>query len=189
MIGSSTSITGRDLSAAVGLKWGPTIAADAGDVRSILAYRSFSMNVISPGPASPTGRAEWIETLPSPTRRPRTRAASCSTVATTRDFLSSMKGADGNQDQYGRPLRWAIGPLQDRTGSRSRRIVIQEAEAHKASRSPVLLSATRGGFHQSAGSKPPRDESRHWVHACNSVVMAGGVKTPARAPVSFSLIG
>src|ERR687893_1939158 len=113
MIGSSTSITGRVRSAAVGLKWGPTIAADAGDVRSILAYRSFSMNVISPGPASPTGRAEWIETLPSPTRRPRTRAASCSTVATTRDFLSSMKGADGNQDQYGRPLRWAIMPLQD----------------------------------------------------------------------------
>src|SRR3954467_7433597 len=93
-IGSSTSIVGKAGSSVVRLKCGPTIAAEAGDVRSILAYRSFSMNVMSPGPASPTGRAEWIGTLPSPMRRPRTRAASCSTVATTRDFLSSLKGMD-----------------------------------------------------------------------------------------------
>src|SRR4051794_8728423 len=52
------------------------------------------MKVMSPGPASATRRAEWIGTVPSPTRRPRTRAASCSTVATTGDFLSSLKGAD-----------------------------------------------------------------------------------------------
>ena len=80
------------------LKCGPTIAADAGEPRSSLANRSFSMNVMSPGPASPTGRAERIETLPSPTKRPRTNAASCSTVATTGVFLSSLKGADGKTE-------------------------------------------------------------------------------------------
>ncbi len=65
------------------LKCGPTIAAEAGEVFRSLANRSLSMNVISPGPASATVRAERIETEPSPTRRPRTSAANCSTVATT----------------------------------------------------------------------------------------------------------
>ena len=53
MIGSSTSITG--ISGLVARKCGPTIAAEAGDALRSLAYRSFSMNVMSPGPASPTG--------------------------------------------------------------------------------------------------------------------------------------
>ncbi len=79
------------------LKCGPTIAADAGEPRNSLANRSFSMNVMSPGPASPTGRAERIDTLPSPTKRPRTNSASCSTVATTGVFLSSLKGEDEDQ--------------------------------------------------------------------------------------------
>ena len=57
-IGSSTSIIGTEVSTAVRLMCGPTIAAEAGEVRSILAYRSFSMKVMSPGLASPTGRAE-----------------------------------------------------------------------------------------------------------------------------------
>ena len=39
--------------------------------------------------------AAWIATLPSPTSRPRTSAASCSTVATTFVVLSSLKGAGG----------------------------------------------------------------------------------------------
>ena len=50
-------ITGSRWSAVEVLKCGPTIAAEAGDVRSIFTYRSSSMKVISPGPASPTGRA------------------------------------------------------------------------------------------------------------------------------------
>src|SRR5208283_3566808 len=98
-IGSSTSMTARSslIEGRLWLKWGPTIAAEAGELRKSLAYRSLSIKVISPGPASATGRAERIETLPSPTRRPRTKAASCSTVATTGDFLSSLKGADMDQ--------------------------------------------------------------------------------------------
>ena len=82
MIGSSTSIIGISGRAA-GLKCGPTIAAEAGEALSSLAYRSFSMKVMSPGPASSTGRAELIGTVPSPSSRPRTRAASCPTVAAT----------------------------------------------------------------------------------------------------------
>src|SRR5512135_173102 len=104
-IGSSTSIIGSAGVAAACLKCGPTIAADAGDVRNSFAYRSFSMKVISPGPASATGLADWIETFPSPTRRPRTRAASSPTVATTCDSLSSLKGMDGRRDLEGSPRR------------------------------------------------------------------------------------
>ena len=48
---------------------------EAGEPRKSLANRSFSMKVMSPGPASPTGRAERMDTLPSPTNRPRTKAA------------------------------------------------------------------------------------------------------------------
>ncbi len=98
-------------------KWGPTIAADAGEPRRSLANRSFSMNVISPGPASPTGRAERIETLPSPTNRPRTSSASCSTVATTSDFLSSLKGDDEDQHLAGRAW-WVLrtGPFCQQFG-------------------------------------------------------------------------
>ena len=47
---------------------GPTIAAEAGDAFRSRAYRSLSMNVMSPGPASSTGRAELIGTLPSPSK-------------------------------------------------------------------------------------------------------------------------
>ena len=85
------------LEPAARLKCGPTIAAEAGEVRSSLAYRSLSMNVMSPGPASPTGRAEWIESYHRPPGDREPRSASCSTVATTRIFLSSLKGEDGNR--------------------------------------------------------------------------------------------
>ena len=93
------------------VKCGPTIAAEAGEVRSCLANRSFSMKVMSPGPASATGRAERIATLPSPTNRPRTSSASCPTVATTSVFLSSLKG-DGEDRHIDGRARWGFGPVR-----------------------------------------------------------------------------
>ncbi len=72
-IGSSTSMTARLCSSSrrpeteMRARRSPPTPAMP---RKSLAKRSFSMNVMSPGPASPTGRAERIDTLPSPTKRP-----------------------------------------------------------------------------------------------------------------------
>ena len=106
------------------VKWGPTIAAEAGELRSCLAYRSLSMNVISPGPASPTGRAERIATFPSPTKRPRTSSASCPTVATTRFFLSSLKGVGGDRLYTGSGAM-GLGPVRSGRESKCSAIAIQ----------------------------------------------------------------
>ena len=141
------------------VKWGPTIAAEAGELRSCFAYRSLSMNVISPGPASPTGRADWIATLPSPTKRPRTSSASCPTVATTRFFLSSLKGVGGDRLIRGR-ARWGWVPVRSGRESKCSAIASQRRSSRPAEMLIHLIDVGQGES-RASGSRgnPPASPS------------------------------
>ena len=80
------------------------------------------MNVMSPGPASPTGRAERIATLPSPTKPTANQCRQLFHRCDHRVFLSSLKGEDENQDVAAVGVSSPVRAVPDRNAPEGDRV-------------------------------------------------------------------